>query len=485
MQRRLNDLTDRQFDVLIVGGGICGLTIACDAAQRGLSVALIERHDFGSGTSFNHLRTIHGGLRYLQHLDLARARTSIRERRALAIIAPWALQPTPFVLPLDRSLTKGPLAMRAGFLLDRLMASDRNRGVLTSHALPGGAVVSADAAHERFPAARGLAMSAAAVWFDFVTTDADRLTFAWAQAAARYGAVLANYVRAERWILENGRVIGAEAVDQRTGSAMTIRARTLVNATGASLDALLPSEIAASVPMTMAMNLVTDLEVPPAAIGGRLRSGRNLFMVPWQGRALFGTWESGLDHRHGDLSIKAADVVAFVDDIATAYPSLPLRPEQVTFVHRGLVPATRTADGSYTPDGHEHVHDHARAGHPEIISVAGTKYTTARAVAEQVTTRLFAVLGKPPVPCRTATTPLPAPQGDLRTRLIEAARNEMVVTLEDAVIRRTTLGALGPPSEAALLDAATVVGNELGWDEARQRTELANLREFYEGRRPR
>ena len=82
MIRDPDRLNGRTFDVLVVGGGIYGLTIAYDAAQRGLSVALIERDDFGSGATFNHLRTIHGGLRYLQSLDLKRARESVRERRA-------------------------------------------------------------------------------------------------------------------------------------------------------------------------------------------------------------------------------------------------------------------------------------------------------------------------------------------------------------------------------------------------------------------
>src|SRR6266852_2836557 len=103
MQRDLDQLTARTFDVLVVGGGIYGLTIAYDAAQRGLSVALVERDDFGSGTSFNHLRTIHGGLRYLQTLDVGRARESVRERRTLATIAPAAVRPLRFVLPLTRA----------------------------------------------------------------------------------------------------------------------------------------------------------------------------------------------------------------------------------------------------------------------------------------------------------------------------------------------------------------------------------------------
>ncbi len=151
MVRDSDRLTASTFDVLVVGGGIYGLTIAYDAAQRGLSVALIDRADFGSGSSFNHLRTIHGGLRYLQTLDVRRARESIRERRTLARIAPHAVHALPFVLPLFRSLTRGPLAMRAGFMLDRVLACDRNLGVPPHLRIPAGHVVSRTAALDRFP----------------------------------------------------------------------------------------------------------------------------------------------------------------------------------------------------------------------------------------------------------------------------------------------------------------------------------------------
>src|SRR3954471_966297 len=106
MPRDVDQLTGRTFDVLVVGGGIYGLAIAYDAAQRGLAVALVERNDFGSGSSFNHLRTIHGGLRYLQSLDIARARESVRERRTVARIAPHAVRPLPFAVPLYRSLVR-------------------------------------------------------------------------------------------------------------------------------------------------------------------------------------------------------------------------------------------------------------------------------------------------------------------------------------------------------------------------------------------
>src|SRR5256885_6756357 len=129
MTRDLEALTDRTFDVLVVGGGIYGLAIAYDAAQRGLAVALVERQDFGSGTSFNHLRTIHGGLRYLQSLDVARARESVRGRRTIARIAPHAVRPLPFALPVYRSLMRGKTPRPAGFLPHAPVAAGRNPGV--------------------------------------------------------------------------------------------------------------------------------------------------------------------------------------------------------------------------------------------------------------------------------------------------------------------------------------------------------------------
>src|SRR5690242_8956929 len=151
MTRDVDRLSSRTFDVLVVGGGIQGLTIACDAAQRGLAVALVERDDFGSGSSFNHLRTIHGGLRYLQSLDFSRARESMRERRTVARIAPHTVRPLPFALPLYRSLTRGRLAMRAGFVLDRIVSAGRNAGVSESHRLPAGRVYGRTTAIQRFP----------------------------------------------------------------------------------------------------------------------------------------------------------------------------------------------------------------------------------------------------------------------------------------------------------------------------------------------
>src|SRR5262245_9448723 len=290
MTRDLDALASRTFDVLVVGGGIHGLITACDAARRGLAVALIDRSDFGSGSSFNHLRTIHGGLRYLQTLDVGRARESVRERRTLARIAPHSVRPVPFALPLYRSLLRGKLALRAGFLIDRLIAWDRNAGLPAGLQLPAGRVVSRAQAIDRFPGLRRQGLTGAAIWHDYVTTEADRLTFNWAIAADEHGAVLANYVEAEDLIVEAGKVLGVRATDRLGARSLSIRAGITVNASAGRLRPRAAGKQPR--PLLKAMNIVTRRDAGDEALGGPSASGRNFFLVPWRAHAVFGTWES-------------------------------------------------------------------------------------------------------------------------------------------------------------------------------------------------
>lgn len=480
LQRDIDRLGASRFDVLVIGGGIYGLTVAADAAQRGLAVALIERDDFGSGTSFNHLRTIHGGLRYLQSLDLARARESVRERRTLARIAPWAVRPLPFVLPLGRSLTRGRAALTAAFLLDRVIAGDRNDDVPESHRLPPGRVISRAAAHAAYPELERLDITGAAVWYDYLTVDADRLTFAWALSAAAHGAVLANYVEATALLNAEGCVSGALATERMTGTPLRIGASAVVNATGSAIDRLLtPFHAQTGIPLLQAINVVTRHPAPAAALGGRGRSGRNLFVVPCQGRATFGTWESPTLRPPGEVAVQETDLRKFIEELNEAFPGFGLTDDDVTLVHRGLVPARVSAGGALSLEGHELVFSHGAKGLDRLTSVAGTKYTTARAVAQRIVDRICASLGRTALECRSDVLPLPSVdlQGDDLLR--HAAANEMVVTLADAVVRRTPLGAAGCPEPRALEHAATIVGETLGWATERQRTEVAEVRRLY------
>jgi glycerol-3-phosphate dehydrogenase len=535
--RDLDRLTSQPFDLLVVGGGVYGLVIAYDAAQRGLSVALVERDDFGSGSSFNHHRTIHGGLRYLQHFDVGRARESVRERRTIARIAPQTVRPLPFAVPLYRSLVSGKAAMRGGFLLDRVVAFGRNRGVAESHRLPAGRVVGRATAIQRYPGLRRQRLTGAAVFYDYVTLEPDRLTFAFAIAAVEHGAAIANHVEALEPIADGRRVAGVRIRDLASGRMGEVHARLTVNATGARVDQLLkPLGIDSGIAMLKAMNLVTSRDAGEEALGGRAPSGRYLFLVPWRERALFGTWQSSTVCDPSDTAVHEPDVAAFIAELNQAFPSLDLTMKDVTFVHRGLVPAV-VHGGRVSLEGRDLFRDHASQGVDGLMSVVGTKYTTARKVAERVVDRAMTKLQQKSAACRTADVPLPGGglrdvglaiadarrdhdvglptdtiphliaaygsrfrdvldiaggRSDLRSRLaadspvigaelVWAARKEMAVTLADAVVRRTPLGALGFPGEAALQRAAAIVGAELKWSDERQRQEIEAVRAFYSG----
>ena len=194
--RDLPRLAEREFDVLVVGGGIYGLTIAYDAAQRGLSVALIDRGDFGAATSFNHLKTIHGGLRYLQSADFRRMRESIRERRAFARIAPRWIAPLAFAMPTGASLTRNPIAMKAALAIDAFVGRDRNDGVDPARHLPAGRIVAGAECRELFDGAHSHRRvgSGVARLSDHRRRSTDAVV---CESGGRaHGAVLANYVEA-------------------------------------------------------------------------------------------------------------------------------------------------------------------------------------------------------------------------------------------------------------------------------------------------
>jgi glycerol-3-phosphate dehydrogenase len=274
-------------------------------------------------------------------------------------------------------------------------------------------------------------------------------------------------------------VTGAKAVDRLGSTDLEIHASTVVNATGSGIDRLLAGvRLSTGLPMIQAMNFVTTRTARPYGFSSQSSTGRNLFAVPYQGQLLIGTWESRTQATPGEQP-SGADVDAFLAEINSAFREMKLRRDEIALIHHGVVPGLRLPDGSYALDGHEQIHDHALSGVEGLISVAGTKYTTARRVAEHVVNEVVAKRGIEVRACRTAELPLPIGilAGDEGLRA--AARDEMTHTLEDVVLRRTGLGAVGNPGDEVLAHAADVVGEVKGWDMLRRRAEVAALRETY------
>ena len=534
--RDLDRLVDTPYDVLVVGGGIHGLAATYEAASRGLRTALIEAADYGSGASFNHQRTAHGGLRALQSGRLDRARRGIIERRALARIAPWLLRPLPFIVGTYRSVTRNRLALAAAFKIDEWLARHRNDGVEPELHLPRPRLISKAATLRLFPGIRQEGLTGAAQWYDYQMVEPDRLTFAFAAAADRAGAHLANYLEAVDALREGGRIAGMKVRDHLTGRTFEIRAQATVNAAGARGGAIIGTfKVSREWPLLKAMNLVTSKRASDIALAASARSGRMLTLVPWHGRALVGTSQSAAFVQPDALVVTSAEVEAFIAEANASFPALQLTRADVTLVHRGAVPAVAGRNGQPDLKPEPEVLNHAADGASGAFTIVGVKYTTARATAERAITIVSKHLGKRIAPSRTASVTLPgagiadhealaietardlgldvalptirhliAKYGEAAAEIIRlmadrpelggalsngvptvaaevvyTIRNEQAVHLSDIVIRRTGLGAMEQPTDSALRSAADIASKELGWNLGQTEGEIEAVRQFY------
>lgn len=472
MRRDLAALQAREHDVLVVGGGIHGAATAWDAAQRGLSVALVEAADFGSGASWNSLKTIHGGLRHLQRGDVAGLRESTRERRALMAIAPALVRPLPFLVPAYGHGARGREALALALRAYDLLSRDRDRGLPAEHALPPSRLLPPEVVRDLVPGVPSRGLTGGALWYDAQVSRSERLLMAVLHAAAARGAVLANYVEVTGFLREGARVRGARARDAETGDALEVRSRMVVNAAGAGAGqvARLAGIGDDPVPLVAAMNLVLSRPaVGRTAVGARAH-GRFLFLVPWRDRAMVGTGY-GTAASAGGGPGEDGDVAAFLEDARTAFPWAELRAEDVALVHRGRVPG-RSGTRLVTRD---RVIDHeGRHGVGGLVSIVSAKYTTARAAAERAVDLVLRRLHRPHVRCRTADTPLREAQplsGAIDAQARAAVREEMALHVSDAVLRRLDLGTAGRPRSEDVAVVARAMAGELGWDDARREAE--------------
>jgi glycerol-3-phosphate dehydrogenase len=535
--RDLTRLASRSYDVLVLGGGIHGLTCAYEAASRGLTVALVDAGDFGGGISFNHQKTAHGGLRSLQSLSLGRARASIRERRALARIAPWLLRPLPFLAGIYRSLMRGRLALRAGFAIDRQLGRRRNEGLEPELHLPLPRLLSRTATTKLFPGIREAGLTGGAQWYDYQMVENDRLTLAFARAAERAGAELATYTSAVAAVKSGAAVTGMRVRDTLGGSEVEIAARAIVNAAGAAAGQVAAMlGVSRSFPLVKAMNLVTSKRAADMALAAAGPDGRMLTLVPWRGRAIVGTSQTGRAVS-GPVSdeVSAAEVEAFIGHANHAFPGLRLTAADVTLVHRGWVPAVAVAESGAALLPESLVLDHAAEGAGRALTIVGAKYTTARGTAERAVNLIARKLGKRVAPSRTAMAILPgagiadhealaieharhvsldlslpvirhligryaeaapavielmaaAPElaapltpdtTTLGAEVVHAIRDEAALRLSDIILRRTTVGAAGHPGRPLLDAAGGLAARELGWNAERVREEIGDVERVY------
>ncbi|HEX6938533.1 MAG TPA: FAD-dependent oxidoreductase [Longimicrobiales bacterium] len=429
MKRAIDALGEAWYDVLVIGAGIVGACIARDAALRGLRVALVDRSDVGCGASANCLKIVHGGLRYLQHLDVRRMRASIRERSAWLRIAPHLVEPLPFVLPIHGKGLERRAVFRAALALNDALSWDRNEGIALERRLPRGRILSREECLSLAPQLDAPGLEGGALIYDAQMYSPERLVLEVVRDACAAGAAVANYVAFEAPLYRGGRLAGGRLFDRVGGRRIDVRARLVVSAAGsaaAEVARRLTGRDRAVPPCSLALNLVAPALGPAVGFAvagaGEAGRGRKLFIAPWRGRTLVGT---GHYAYAGDPFADAAEryVDRFLAEVNRALPDWGLSRADILVVHRGRVPLERRARrGEPTLLRHHRIVDHAADGVPEAITVVAEKFTTARGIAEEVVDLVFRKLGRPSPECVTARVPLPGAAPSPAALLAEARR---------------------------------------------------------------
>jgi glycerol-3-phosphate dehydrogenase len=375
--RALEELASRDFDLLVVGGGIIGAGIAAAAARHGLAVALVERSDFGSATSSASSKLVHGGLRLG---DVRLVREAHEERRLLMTrVAPHLVRPLPFLLPLYDSGPYRPAVVQAGIAVYSTLARARLNGL-----------VSAERARRMVPGLRTDGLRRCGLYVDCVTNDS-RLTLANVRAAAESGATVVNGAAVSALRLVGGRVTGADVVAD--GLTLAVSARTVVNAAGPWVDEvrrLADPGLEPSIRLSKGVHVLLSADTQwSAALTIPHDKVRVSFAVPWEGMLLLGTTDTL--HEGGPDSVVAeqADVDRVLAEAAVALEEPVVGRERIRAVFAGL--RVLPQSGRETARARrETLHIRDSSG---LLTVAGGKLTTYRRIALDTLERLQADLG--------------------------------------------------------------------------------------------
>lgn len=424
-------LSESSLDLVVVGGGAMGCALAWEAASRGLRIALFEQADFGNAVSANSLRIVHGGLRYLQKLDIGRARYSAGERSALLRIAPNLVRPLKCSVLTLPSLMRSRPVFAAGLLANALVTWDRNRGLDADRRLPSGGLSSLA---DYMAAADGIisdGATGAAYWYDGVLLDPWRLCLAFALSAEARGAHVRNHTVVERVeTVDPSRSARVFVRDLLSDEAVELTASSVADCrslAGASLFD--PATIApAADNMVVAVNVLLATQRVAHAVGfpgrdrdGQVVPGRLYFATPQSHGTALGTWYFGADSvsRDGSLEPRLIEHILAEINAATVW-SLTAR--DIASVQIGRLPAKPASQLSEPePAERPSVQRDPQAGAASVWQVQTEKWTTVRGVAESALDAIAEDAGLDATPSQTKITPLYGNE----TRDSDALRTEL------------------------------------------------------------
>jgi glycerol-3-phosphate dehydrogenase len=369
----IDTLRKRRFDVLVIGGGITGAGVAMDAASRGMSVALIEKNDFSSGTSSRSSKVIHGGLRYLKQLQFGVTREAVRERETLMRMAPHLVRSLPILMPYRRGVVERTAFGAALTIYDAMGSSLKHVRVDREVARKDAPLLATD-------------LAGAFRYFD-ATADDSRLVMHVIKKAVQLGATVANYARLDGFQRMNDRSLaGVTAHDSISGATFAISAAEIVNAAGVWVDTVRQKLESVAPPLlrpSKGVHIVVandKLRVDGAVAIPKTRLGQYLWIAPWQGRTIIGTTDTDYQGDLDNPEASPSDIALLLEGVAEWFPAAGLTDSDIISTYAGLRPLHVSDAKSTSAIAREVVIDR-RGG---LLTVSGGKLTTFRTMAKRV-----------------------------------------------------------------------------------------------------
>ncbi len=521
------------FDLLVIGGGINGAGIARDAAMRGLRVCLVEKEDWGWGTSAKSSMLAHGGLRYLEQFELGLVHEALQDRELMFQQAPHLVRPLEFLYPLYPHIASRR-TVRAGLFLYDLLSHGKS--------VPGRDYLRRDAVLAKVPGLNPEELKGGATYYDGQWRSVERFVSELVTSARRHGATCLNHTAVTRLIFQDGAVVGceAEALTPEAAAAgfgdgtCTIRAKAVINAAGPWVDQVLGTgtDSPRLIRGTKGIHIVVPRFVDTALII-RAKDGRTFFILPWRQHCVIGTTDTDYEGDPGDAQATQEEVEYLQESARFYFPEAPLH--EVRWTYAGVRPLVNQEGLTESNVTRRHVlHDHTSDGARGLWSVQGGKLTTYRHLAEEAVTTVCRHLGDGERarqrPTRSGTLPggpmvewgafrlaaiqtamddhgLARPSAehlvdfygarwaqvieagdddstrrihpsvpDLWCQVHHAVADEQATCLRDVMLRRTQMGFASGGRPAVAKTVAHRMAELLGWSRGRTRDELRQYR---------
>ncbi len=393
LERFIDSYDGKEFDLLVVGGGITGAAVAYDAASRGLSVALVEKGDFGGGTSSVTSKLIHGGLRYLATMEFGLVRESLRERRILENIAPNFVYPIPIMITTNKTkITNTKWIIKLGMIVYDIFSFDKGFTWDKSKKIPHHRSISPQKVLEAEPGVLREGLTGASTYYDCASIMPERLTLAFVKSAVKYGAAVANYSKVEEFLMEDGGSVqtikGARIKDLQSGKNHDVRAKLTINCGGPWADMILglasKDSDAAPLRRSEGIHFITKKLVNKHVVGSMTPEGRHFFVIPWRNHSLIGTTDTEYIGNPDEYCVTRESIEGLLAEVNNSFGNEEkIKYEDILYIYGGLRPLVEDqTEEVYESSRKYEIYDNKQDGFDGLITVEGGKYTTSRNLAQ-------------------------------------------------------------------------------------------------------